>query len=904
MIPPVDGTFSNFEKFIGTPVERYILPAIPSSAGDQLSPLSKIKPDQLGKIPGMWRKDDKLWRGFHQWETFWHHSTPTALRAFEAWQLDAGFVVIPVCMATREYIAVDLDTDDERVATWFLAKIEVTMGVTMVIRRRVGNKTRMVLFFKHQDNTAYITKHAIKLVDPEGKTHLLEILGDGQHVVIEGPHFKGAMQYWQDGGLVEHAHELPNVDVHKCVALINAIRDDAPSMGLTVVKGSLHAGGGERAEAHKIGNVLSPHYEGNRERLTRAIQHISLDDERIDYETFIKIQRAILAAVGGDLDYMREVVWPWVCESQTIARGEGPRTEERGIEWLEARWVSFHDSTVGATTVYEWAALCGYDEALSEARGEELPGIFGLPDPDDDGSGVIGNGGGGGGGGNGSSGPLPEPDTHSKIADDLVPALRPEWRYHVQEQVWYHYREGRWHRNESVIEAIKAHCDALADQVRASNGANASLRARVLQSYGTWNSIKRALESLNAMRVHESEFDADAELLNTPRGVVNLRTGALLDHNPDFLMRHMTRVSPALELWYENIGAPVDYRARMPWFWRVVDNVAMNPQGTSHAPGEHREWVTDAIQLAFADAIIGKLMHQAILFVQGLPGVGKTQIFEALFKILGAYAKRLKPAYICKTADGKRFDDHDLAGKRFYFCDETQQGSTLDETLLCTLSGTDEITSDVKFGRPVSFVNRGNLVIVGNHRPHFISHEAGGLSSRLLLLEAGGIDYREPVNGGTDDLAEIVVREEGSVLLLWAIEAAMQELQGTSDWKAKVAPMRASAKAYTRENSPVVRWVEDRQMVLSAEAEIPTTQAFKMFQHYAREANIKSVDRMTVGDFRQALKAAFPDLLLKKGPLKRHNGLSYVFGLGAPGEGAFGEGSNVTLLRNNSDVNE
>src|SRR5207253_6690985 len=125
-------------------------------------------------------------------------------------------------------------------------------------------------------------------------------------------------------------------------------------------------------------------------------------------------------------------------------------------------------------------------------------------------------------------------------------------------------------------------------------------------------------------------------------------------------------------------------------------------------------------------------------------------------------------------------------------------------------------------GRPVSFPNRGSLVIVGNHRPHFISHEAGGLSSRLLLLEAGGIDYREPANGGTDDLAEVIVREEGEVLLLWAIEEAMRELQGTSGWREKIAPIRAASKAYTRENSPVVRWVADRQMVLKHDAEINT----------------------------------------------------------------------------------
>jgi phage/plasmid-associated DNA primase len=894
---------SDFLKYRDTWLGKYILPTIPVEI--DLSKSSKIQPGNLGKIPGIY-KDDGTWIGFPNWPIHYQKARNSFLVRWQGWQMPGlEVVVVPVFLSTVEIIAFDIDAQSVEVAQWMRATIERILGVTLVVRRRDGNETRMVLFFKHKDHTQPITKGHLKVADGEGVNHALDILGKGHGVVIEGPHKLGAMQYWESVGLLEGLEDLPEIDIHMCDAAENALKAEAPGQGLTVVKGSIHTGSNS-ASAYKIDDIMSPHIEENRARLTRAIQHIDLDDPRIEYNEFVDIQRAICAAVSGDRDYMAEVVWPWAC-TQSIRKGQGPLTRDQpgGIAWLEERWASFHDSQIGADTVYGWAARCGYYDAGNEAAAEKGDGVFDpLPD-DDDGPTVLGGaagGGSGGVGGAGSNGPLPEPDTHSKITDDLVPLLRPEWRYHVQEQVWYRHYDGRWHPNEPIIEAINKYADQLAAQIRATvNGPNGTSRARGLQSYGTWNSVKRALESRTAMRVSESQFDADPELLNTPRGVINLRTGACTEHDPELLMRHMTRVSPALELWYADGFAPVDYRTRMPWFWRAVDNVSMNPQGTSYAPGEHREWVADAIQLAFADATIG---HQAILFVQGLPGVGKTQIFEALFKILGSYAKRLKPAYIAKTADGKRFDDHDLAGKRFYFCDETQQGSSFDETLLCTLSGTDEITSDVKFGRPVSFVNRGNLVIVGNHRPHFISHEAGGLSSRMLLLEAGGIDYREPTNDGTDDLAEVIVRQEGEVLLLWAIEAAMRELQGTSGWREKIDPMRAAAKAYTRENSPVVRWVEDRQMVLGAEAEISTTQAHEMFKHYGREAQIKTAERSTLGDFRQALKAAFPDLLIKKGSLKRHGGLSYVFGLGAPGEGAFGPGSNVTALISSSGVKE
>jgi hypothetical protein len=50
-------TFSNFVKYVGTPVDRYILPIIP--VGSKLTEVSKITPAQLGKIPSRWNPNEK-----------------------------------------------------------------------------------------------------------------------------------------------------------------------------------------------------------------------------------------------------------------------------------------------------------------------------------------------------------------------------------------------------------------------------------------------------------------------------------------------------------------------------------------------------------------------------------------------------------------------------------------------------------------------------------------------------------------------------------------------------------------------------------------------------------------------------------------------------------------------------
>src|SRR5262249_30444442 len=154
-------------------------------------------------------------------------------------------------------------------------------------------------------------------------------------------------------------------------------------------------------------------------------------------------QRAIAACVMGDLDYKHKVVWPWVC-TQKHARGNGPRTEERGIEWLQDKWNGFTDNCVGPNHVYWWAARCGY-----ESRDEKAQELFdAIADPTGDAAaegGQQADGFGAGtasrslGLGTGSNGPTAQFDRHRPLAIGLASQLRPAWRYNVDSRTWYHH---------------------------------------------------------------------------------------------------------------------------------------------------------------------------------------------------------------------------------------------------------------------------------------------------------------------------------------------------------------------------------------------------------------------------------------------------------------------------------
>src|SRR5262249_35852871 len=155
----------------------------------------------------------------------------------------------------------------------------------------------------------------------------------------------------------------------------------------------------------------------------------------------------------------------------------------------------------------------------------------------------------------------------------------------------------------------------------------------------------------------------------------------------------------------------------------------------------------------------------------------------------------------------------------------------------------------------------------------FVSGEAGGLASRMLLLEAKGENFRgtarEIVN-----YSEEIVREEGPAIMLWALEASIADYADAEQaaYRELTAEMVTAARSYTRENSIFVQWVESRQMQVGEDLSIDTMEAFDMFRAYAKEVDDKTAVRMKLSDFRLGLRAAYPSISFERRTERPHCG--------------------------------
>lgn len=822
--------FSDFTKFEGTPFEAEILPIIPA-AGPLDETISGLSADHLGKIPGRYSKQTKRWTGFHGWQKHW--TKPTDLRRWQGWQgADQADTAIAIALNTREYLAVDIDIDDEAIADQAQFLVTLTMASPPIaIRRRHGSARRVLIYARDQHDFP-IRKHriAFKVGD---QLYAVEFLGEGQQVIIEGPHAKGAMHYWHNdvdlltGLKVSGSLLVCPADVGLAV---KTLKEWVEREGWELVKASgREIGARDPGAAYDINNPVSPHIAKDRALLTQALQAIDLDDPRIDYDMFISLLRAACAAVSGDLDYLLGVVWPWVCTNQKEAHGQGPRTQDRGIEWLEERWRSFRDSELGADYVYRVAGLFGFREG-SGAIAEDIVAAAGSVE------GAEEEGGGGSeddvGGGN--SGPLAAGDTDEAIAAAFIQRFGDTWRYSL-DQGWVRRENGIFVPDTSIVHDIGVVASAEGDRQRRTQGAGGAVIDKALKGAAKRRNVEYILKSSRELIARPEQFDADPWLLNTPDYVLDLRTLESSSHSGS-LMRMQTAVSP-------NALAIGDYENACPQWMAYIRFVAAGDERYVRCL---RRWG--------AYSFIGAIYDQLFLFIYGIPNSGKSVFLDVLSRLQLRYSASVSKTFFIRLLDKRTFELFQLIGKRSVFGDEVPRGSTWDEMMILTMLSGTLLRAEGK-GRPFAeFRNTATITIAGNHKPQFVTTaEKSGIDRRLLMLE-----FKRRVDEVMKDdrrFAEKLVEQEGAAILMWFIEeakAGWESLERDGSFMGDTIEVAQElAKEYRRGANAIVQWItEEMQFELGAKTKLK--RAFELYMEWQRVQSPRHKE--TLADYRAALE--------------------------------------------------
>ena len=226
----------------------------------------------------------------------------------------------------------------------------------------------------------------------------------------------------------------------------------------------------------------------------------------------------------------------------------------------------------------------------------------------------------------------------------------------------------------------------------AAASCNKAKVAGMLASAKTVAAVERLAKADRRIAATIDQWDADPWLLNSPDGVIDLRTGQRRAHRPDDYMTKITAIGPG---------------GHCPRFLAFLDEITAGDAE-----------LVAYLRRVLGYALTGDTREHALFFGYGTGRNGKSVLLKTAADIMGDYHK----AAGIETFTASNNDRHTtelarLRGARLVTATETEEGRRWAELRVKQLTGGDIVTA--RFMRQDDFEYRPQfkLVIAGNHKP-------------------------------------------------------------------------------------------------------------------------------------------------------------------------------------------
>ena len=341
---------------------------------------------------------------------------------------------------------------------------------------------------------------------------------------------------------------------------------------------------------------------------------------------------------------------------------------------------------------------------------------------------------------------------------------------HVDGQ-WYQWTSSHWQPAGSglVVELVRVFCKTVADDRGMGDD-------RRLHSLRVFKAVEELARCDQRLRLAADSFDCDPMLLNTPDGIIDLRTGEVRPGDPGANLSRTTLARPG--------------RGPSPLWSRFIAEVT---QG-------------DAAFAAYLARVAGycltgRMGEQAFFFLHGKGGSGKSTFVKVMAAVLGSYATTAAfDTFLATKSDRHPTELARLHGARLVTGVEIDRGRSWNESVVKALTGGDRVAARRMHADFSEFAPACKLMFAGNHMPP--GRFDGAMRRRLqrIPFDAQFTGARRII-----DLDQRLL-EEADDILSWMIE-------GCVDWQQTgLAPppvVLEASRSYFEEEDPVGQWLEE-----------------------------------------------------------------------------------------------
>ena len=733
-----------------------LVPVIPPDV--KLSPNSSISPKSRGKVPGKLGREGN-WYGFSGWQT--SRADPRHPGQWERWGANVG-------LRGDRFPGVDIDVEDETLAKVVLKFAKEHLGPTYV---RLSRDPRRLLVYRSVGAIPYTALD----IEYRGVTHTVEVLGRGRQYLVHGTHPSGAKYRWvADRAPYSGIDPVPYITADAIQEFFTAIQTGLATKGIkSVVRGRTSPEGPTPPQEE----LIAPS-DDELSRVVRLIPNTTaLFPTRDDYVAFGCAVKA--AGGGGDDGFDAFLEW-------TGRWDEG--VNDPGV--VASDWARMH---APFRMGWEWLRRQAGDTAQDDFEADPT---------------------------------LKAPPPQVRYSDEyfvakLMDDVQAKLKYVPSEDTgtWMTWQDYRW-VEDSLLEHERTvrgflYPMALDIQHRAlplskTEGKEHRIAAKYIQS----NSGVRALIRMFRARLTclVNEFDVDPWVLNTPGGVVDLRTGQRRPIVPGEMFARATAVTPAVR--YDAVKAPR---------WRKF---------LAELCGDDAE-LSEFLARYAGYALTGDMSEKVFVFAWGSNSdTGKSTFIKTITGVMADYARSVQVTAFASAEGGRVPDDiAQLPGVRLVTATEPAAGMQWDDHMIKAVTGDDEIQARRFFKSWFNFQPQFKILVAGNHEPE-LRQVDDAMRRRLLIIP---MNHKVPREEQTPNLHRIMIEEEGEQILAWAVEGCLR-------WQKDGIPpseaIRGATDDYWAVEDALARWIED-ECDLGAGFEESRADLYHSWKGWRKSRNVK-----------------------------------------------------------------
>jgi len=367
-------------------------------------------------------------------------------------------------------------------------------------------------------------------------------------------------------------------------------------------------------------------------------------------------------------------------------------------------------------------------------------------------------------------------------------------------------------------------------------------------NYNKKQACKNEFIRLPEIASNPEDFNKHDDLLPVENGVIDLRTGALLPHDPKYRFTFV---------------CPVEYKPQADT--SVIEKFLSDSIEHYGSDSEVKEF----FQKSLGYMLTGDTSQEIYFYVWGRARSGKGTLAEMVQAIMGDCGGAANfDSFTRKRTNGDQgFDIAPLHNKRVIFASESDKNQRMNESFIKTITGNDKIQVSFKGQTPFTFKPKWKLVFMSNHQIAADPDDSAFWVRTRLINFPNGHDEE------TQDpkyKAALLEKSNLEAMLAFMVQGSIMFYQ--EEKIAQPAKLKELKKERRLQLDTVQQWLDENTLVATLDN---GWGASKLHSHYENWCNVNGYDsKEIVGTLK-----SFCASLRSKGYMDKRTSIGVIFNI-------------------------